>query len=40
MMNKIVELDPFSQIDKDMVKILLNKDEEKEVYTYERDNVA
>ena len=39
-MAKIVELDPFSQIDKDKIKSILKEDEEKEVYHYEKDNVA
>ena len=40
LMSRIVELDPFSQIDRDRVKGILKEEEEKEVYAYERDNIA
>lgn len=36
----IVELDPFSGVDKNKVKEILKEEEEKEVYDYEKDNVA
>lgn len=39
-MNKIIDLDPFSQIDKEQIKVLLKEDEEKEVYNFDRDNIA
>jgi len=39
-MAKVVELDPFSLIDKDRIKALLKEEEEKETYIYEKDNVA
>lgn len=39
-MSKVVELDPFSAIDKDKIKIVLKEEDEKEVYLFEKDNVA
>lgn len=39
-MKKVIELDPFCQIDKDRIKVLLKEEDEKEVYVYERDNIG
>lgn len=39
-MAKIVELDPFSSIDKEKIKIQLKEEDEKEVFNFEKDNVA
>lgn len=36
----IVELDPFSGVDKARVKEILKEEDEQENYEYERDNVA
>jgi hypothetical protein len=40
MMGKVVDTDPFSKIDKERIKVNLKEEDEKEVYNYERDNVA
>jgi hypothetical protein len=39
-MGKVVDTDPFSKIDKERIKVSLKEEDEKEVYNYERDNVA
>lgn len=39
-MSKVVDLDPFAQIDKEKIKAILKEEEEKETYLYEKDNVA
>ena len=36
-MSKIVDLDPFSNIDKEKIKVVLKEEEEKETYNYEKD---
>jgi hypothetical protein len=36
----IIDLDPFSGVDKTRVKEILKEEEEQENYEYERDNVA
>lgn len=36
----MVDLDPFAMIDKDKIKVILKEEEEKEIYLYEKDNVA
>jgi hypothetical protein len=40
LMARVVELDPFSSIDKEKIKGLLKEEDEKETYNYEKDNVA
>ena len=37
-MANIVELDPYSGVDKTRVKDILKEEDEKEEYNYERDN--
>jgi len=39
-MSRVVELDPFASIDKEKIKLLLKEEEEKEIYVFEKDNVA
>lgn len=36
----IVDLDPFSQIDRNRVKEILKEEDDREQYDYEKDNVA
>eukprot|EP00347_Sterkiella_histriomuscorum_P023011 403336298 len=40
LLSKVVDLDPFSAIDKEKVKQVLKDEEEKETYVFEKDNVA
>ena len=40
LMSKIVPLDPFLTIDKDKVKATLKEEEDKEAYSYEKDNIS
>ena len=39
-MRQVVGADPFSAFDKERVKQVLKEEDEKEVYTYEKDNVG
>jgi len=39
-MGKVVGADPFSLFDKEKVKQLLKEEDEKEVYSYEKDNIG
>jgi len=39
-MGKVVASDPFSAFDKDKIKSVLKEEEEKETYSYEKDNVG
>ena len=39
-MARVVELDPFAQIDRERVRALLKEEEERETYLFEKDNVA
>ena len=40
LMGKVVGADPFSPFDKEKVKQLLKEEDEKEVYSYEKDNIG
>ena len=40
LMGRVVELDPFSNIDKEKIKQVLKEDEEKESYNFEKDAFA
>lgn len=40
LMTRVVELDPFCSIDKDKIKVQIKEEEEKEIYLFEKDNVA
>lgn len=37
---KVVDLDPFANIDKDRIKHIIKEEDEKEIYVFEKDNVA
>lgn len=39
-MSRVVENDPFANIDREKIKAILKEEEERENYQYERDNVA
>jgi len=38
LMSKIIELDPYSGVDKTRVKEILKEENEREEYSYEKDN--
>mmetsp|Transcript_23312 Transcript_23312/g.22930 ORF Transcript_23312/g.22930 Transcript_23312/m.22930 type:complete len:325 (-) Transcript_23312:756-1730(-) len=40
LLSKVVELDPFSSVDKDMIKQSLKEEEDIETYSYEKDNLG
>ena len=40
LMAKVVVADPFSAFDKERVKNILKEEDEKEVYSYEKDNIG
>jgi organic radical activating enzyme len=40
LMGKVVAADPFSAFDKEKVKQMLKEEDEKEVYSYEKDNIG
>jgi len=40
LMGKVVASDPFSAFDKEKIKTILKEEEEKETYSYEKDNVG
>lgn len=40
MMSKVVGADPYSAYDREKVKALLKEEDEKETYSYEKDNIG
>jgi hypothetical protein len=39
-MSKVIAADPFAAFDRERVKNILKEEDEKEVYSYEKDNIG